>query len=254
MKQPSVCVCWGWSRSSCCWRTWPSLITSLTSTVSWPCWDDIRHLRHAWLMNSWVILILHRSSIMFTSLLISARTHNWKSPQVVNSHLVRDPTIRQPGFDLTRQQWSLLNHFHTEQGHCGACRRKRRLTDTDLCPCGKTQTMSHIVESCPRTKLIGGLSRLHSADEDAVSWLTSCGLWHAYEKKKKWVILTQQYFHTHLLRRGWCHSIVDSFVASSVNFEMWLVRENCNLFLFLWAVFKMWPHVGENCKFFISHL
>ena len=33
--------------------------------------------------------------------------------------------------------------------------------------------MSHIVESCPLTELIGGLSRLHSADEDAVSWLTS---------------------------------------------------------------------------------
>ena len=47
--------------------------------------------------------------------------------------------------------------------HCGACRRKWRLTDTDLCPCGETQTMSHIVESCPLTKVNGGLSRLHSA-------------------------------------------------------------------------------------------
>ena len=94
--------------------------------------------------------------------------HNWKSVQVVNSHLVCDPTIRQLGFDLPRQQWSLLNRFCTEQGHCGACRRKRRLTDTDLCPCGETQTMSHIVESCPLTKLNGGLSRLHSADKDAV--------------------------------------------------------------------------------------
>ena len=36
----------------------------------------------------------------------------------------------------------------------------------------------------PLTKLNGGLSRLHSADEDAVSWLTSYGKWHAYEKKK----------------------------------------------------------------------
>ena len=60
--------------------------------------------------------------------------HNWKSAQVVNSHLVCDPRIRQPGFDLTRQQWSLLNRFRTEQGHCGVCRRKCRLTDTDLCP------------------------------------------------------------------------------------------------------------------------
>jgi len=84
------------------------------------------------------------------------------------------------------QQWSLLNRFRTEQGHCGACRRKWRLTDTDLCPCGETQTMSHIVESCPVTKLNGGLSRLHSADEDAVSWLTNYGKWHAYEKKEDW--------------------------------------------------------------------
>ena len=73
--------------------------------------------------------------------------HNWKSAQVVNSHLVCDPTIRQPGFVLTRQQWSLLIRLRTEQGHCGACRRKWRLTDTDLCPCGETQTMFHIVES-----------------------------------------------------------------------------------------------------------
>jgi len=73
----------------------------------------------------------------------------------------------------------------TEQGHCGACRMKWWLTDTDLCPCGETQTMFYIVESCPLTKLNCGLSRLRSADEDAVLWLTSYGSWHAYEKKKK---------------------------------------------------------------------
>jgi len=101
--------------------------------------------------------------------------HNWKSAQVVNSHLVCDPTIWQPGFDFPRQQWSLLNCFRTEQGHCGACRRKWRLTDTDLCPSGETQTMSRIVESRPLTELNGGLSQVHSADEDAVSWLTNYG-------------------------------------------------------------------------------
>ena len=80
-------------------------------------------------------------------------------------------------FDLPRQQWSLLNRFRTEQGHCGACRRKWRLADTDLCTCGETQTMSHIIESCPLTKLNCSLSRLHSADEDAVLWLTSYVSW-----------------------------------------------------------------------------
>ena len=67
---------------------------------------------------------------------------------------------------------SVSSHFllqSPEQGHRGAFRRKWRLTDTDLCPCGETQTMSHIVESN------GGLSRLHSADEVAVSWLISYG-------------------------------------------------------------------------------
>ena len=44
--------------------------------------------------------------------------------------------------------------------------------------------MCHIVEFCPLTKLNGGLSRLQSVDEDAVSWLTSYGSWNAHEKKK----------------------------------------------------------------------
>ena len=66
--------------------------------------------------------------------------------------------------------------FSHGTGTCGARSRKWRLTDTDLCPCGETQTMfQNTVESCPLTKLNGGLSRLHSADEDAVSWLTSYG-------------------------------------------------------------------------------
>ena len=101
--------------------------------------------------------------------------HSWRSARVVGSRLVCDFTVRQPGFDLPRRRWSLLGRFRTDQGHCGACRRKWRLTDTDQCPCRETQMMSHIVESCPLTKLNGGLCRLHSADEDAVSWLTNYG-------------------------------------------------------------------------------
>jgi len=48
---------------------------------------------------------------------------SWKLATMVNAHLVDDPTIWQPGFTLPRQHWSLLNHFRTGQGHCGACRK-----------------------------------------------------------------------------------------------------------------------------------
>ena len=155
------------------------LVEKIVKHDSWPIQPDILSPPLLWLTSRKPLcLVLQPVDIK------SRWRHNWKSAQVVNSHLC-DTTIRQPGFDLPRQQWSLLNHFRTEQGHCVNCRRKWRLTDTDLCPCGENQTMSHIVESCPLTKLNGGLSRLHSADEDAVSWLASYGLWHAYEKKKK---------------------------------------------------------------------
>jgi len=69
----------------------------------------------------------------------------------------------------------ILASLHTSQGHCGACRKTWCLTDTDLCPWGEIQTMSHIVESCHLTKLNGGLSQLHSADDAATVWLTNYG-------------------------------------------------------------------------------
>ena len=41
---------------------------------------------------------------------------DWSSASVVNHTIVTDPTIQQPGFDLTHHTWSLLNHFPTGQG------------------------------------------------------------------------------------------------------------------------------------------
>jgi len=54
---------------------------------------------------------LRRRPHMLSAIMVAL--HNWKSAQVVNCHLVCDPTIRQPCFDLPRQQWSLLNRFCT---------------------------------------------------------------------------------------------------------------------------------------------
>jgi len=45
------------------------------------------------------------------------------------------------------------------------------IASSPLCDCGEQQTMEHIVDSCPITKLNDGLLSLHEADEDAISWL-----------------------------------------------------------------------------------
>ena len=84
-----------------------------------------------------------------------------------------------------------------------------------LCLCGETQTMSHIVESCPLTKLNGSLSRLHSADKDAVLWLTTDQLWLMTRIREEEVSTgTPTYFTgmpAYHCRRGrqtiklWCH-------------------------------------------------
>jgi len=92
------------------------------------------------------------------------------------------PYTRQPGFNLP-QQWSLLNQFWTAQGHCGACKKKRNQAATDLGPCGKIQMKPHSVNSCPLTRLNGGLSQLHSADDEAVDCLISYGSWCIRKKK-----------------------------------------------------------------------
>ena len=93
----------------------------------------------------------------------------WQSALVVNKTLVSDPTIRQPGFDLPRKTWSLLNRFRTGHGMCAVCLLKWKLATSDKCQCGEPQTMTHIVEPCPITGLgNGGLHMLHLADDHAV--------------------------------------------------------------------------------------
>jgi len=68
-----------------------------------------------------------------------------------------------------------VNCFQTAQGHCGACKKKWNQAAPDLCTCDEKQMISHIVDSCPLTKLNVGLSQLHSADNEAVAWLTTYG-------------------------------------------------------------------------------
>jgi len=96
----------------------------------------------------------------------------WQA-SVVNHTIVTDPAVRQPGFNLPRHTWSLMNHFRTGQGPSHANLHKWGLAQSPSCDCGQRQTMNHIVDTCPLTKFEGGLNLLHKADDDAVIWLES---------------------------------------------------------------------------------
>jgi len=71
-----------------------------------------------------------------------------------------------------RLSWLFISFWAHENvvysiAYCASCRKKRGLATTDMCPCGKRQAMSHIVNSCPQSKLEGAAA-------------TACSWWRCY--------------------------------------------------------------------------
>jgi len=95
---------------------------------------------------------------------------DWSLAATVNSHLVCDPTIQQPGFDLPRHSWTLLNRFRTGQGPCcaqmGTCLVStlwlRRATDS--CPLTNGQQLSCMRPYYPTAWLRPATSLLDTAE------------------------------------------------------------------------------------------
>jgi len=76
-----------------------------------------------------------------------------------------------PGANLPRREWCILNHFRSGAGRCATSLHQWGYTNSALCICGATQTMSHIVDSCLVYKFKGGLASLYTASDSMVEWL-----------------------------------------------------------------------------------
>ena len=96
---------------------------------------------------------------------------DWFKKEVSNQFLITDPAICQPGFDLERKDWTLLNRFRTGHGLCAATLHDWGIRDDPFCVCGSKQTMLHIVNECPLTKFPDRLRVLHAAENDSVTWI-----------------------------------------------------------------------------------
>ena len=98
---------------------------------------------------------------------------SWSRTNVRNHHLVQDPSVCPPGFQLPRRSWTLLNRLRCGQGRCAYLMHKWKFGQDPKCTCGSPQTMDHIVDVCPVYAFPGGLINLHNAGDDAEKWLST---------------------------------------------------------------------------------
>jgi len=87
--------------------------------------------------------------------------------------------------DISRSEWkescrsAQVVNFPQSDNRFGlrrvtdVCKKLWNQAATDLCPCGEKRCLTLLTR--PLTKLNGGLSQLHFADDEAIAWLTSYG-------------------------------------------------------------------------------
>ncbi|VVC34571.1 Hypothetical protein CINCED_3A010220 [Cinara cedri] len=95
----------------------------------------------------------------------------WSQTETRNQDLIKEPSIKVPGWDFKRAQWTTLNRIRTGQGRCNYLLHKWGMVDSPLCECGEIQNITHIVETCPFTKFEDGLVKLHECGPAAAKWL-----------------------------------------------------------------------------------
>ena len=73
---------------------------------------------------------------------------------------------------MSRTAWSRFNRLLSGRTRLAADMHRYGIATSPVCDCGAPlQTPEHIIESCPRRFLEGGLPRLSSLDDDVIVWL-----------------------------------------------------------------------------------
>ena len=85
------------------------LLSNIEAHPNWPGFNDV--------FNHPPACLASRSPIWSSDMTPVDINAQWTSAPVVNQSFVPDPTIQQPGFDLPRHTWSMLNRFRTGRGH-----------------------------------------------------------------------------------------------------------------------------------------
>jgi len=133
-----------------------TITTQVQSCSGWTVWED----RPAWWMAATQLSFFLREVTCYNAgppgqtltQQTSSPSGSWMEVGFGGEFLANGwPYYLATIFDLPRCYWALLNHFQTNQSHCKSRRKKWGLAATDMCPCGRCQKMSHIVNSCPQS-------------------------------------------------------------------------------------------------------
>ena len=74
---------------------------------------------------------------------------------------------------MSRTAWSRFNRLLSGRTRLAADMHRYGILASPVCDCGAPlQTPEHIIETCPRRFLEGGLPRLASLDDDVIVWLS----------------------------------------------------------------------------------
>ena len=110
---------------------------------------------------------------------VDAWRAEWKESTPHGGDLIDDPAQPLPGIkSLKRKHWVMTNRLRTRHARTAHTMHKWKLKDSPTCQrCNNgPETTDHIVLQCPMTKLEGGFSAVHQANDNLVAWMDRLNL------------------------------------------------------------------------------
>ena len=107
------------------------------------------------------------------SYLDSPTSNEWAANRNTLREFIERPSNNSPGHDLPRNAWIRLNRLRSGWAKTASSLAKIGATDSEWCPCGKLQTVHHIINACPLFSAPSGLQGIKTQDPATRAWLES---------------------------------------------------------------------------------
>ena len=108
-----------------------------------------------------------------TGWILNCWNQQWPNSTSILRKSINFPSTNPPGCNLPQNAWVNLNRLRSGVAKTEHYLHMIGVSASDLCECGKPQTVEHIINDCPIFKSPHGVSGLIELDDDTTSWLMS---------------------------------------------------------------------------------